>query len=864
MEDNYTFNVDIETQKSTTSVASLRKEIKELKNVLLTAEQGTKEYNAALEQLGSDLGQIKDVNELAKASTKDFGQQMANVTGTLKGVSGGVQAITGGLSLMGVEMGEDMKVLKTLTSLMSMTEGIAAVESGIKAFKGLTTSIKTSTIAQKGLNAAMKANPIGFIIAGVTTLAAAVGMVTTAIREARDAQWELNHAMETAQAKEYIKASTKNFEDWKSALALQERIMKAQGQSEQEILEYRKSEILLQQQSLRADAKKLEQNSAYLEYLDAQKKEQEALAEWVENQYSRGRNKIRYLRAKSHREELEQSEAVQEAQKAILQNEQQRLEVADMLLATINDQKVALAQELADKKRLTQAEIDKLKKEKEAALKAWKAAGVEWEDGYGKLETSLHRLGVALGKKGNEAGVAFIDSFLKGTQEKMTAGDFMNKLAGFLVQSNIDLKKTGELGADFRAIYEALLNRDKEYTAELQLNQQTRLLNMANEKKSAEDIRKQEQEDQRKNIALEIQLLQDRLDFIISSKSKELASEKTSLEAQIANANARQVALEREITYSNAVLAADQAYIEAKKKLHGDENQTEVEAAKAYLEEKKELREQEKQIDYEFWDWQYENTWSNFEKQTVIKEAQLEAEKAYQEQLLEAAKTLGDKDTIDEIQARIQELVDELNNLNLDKSKATFKAWGDSIVKILGNVTDVMGSLMSYYQTQTDEAVADLEDKLKQNIIDQETYDKESEKLKEEQFERNKQFQIAQALINGAAGIVQIIGDASLPSYWAKLAAIAATTLTTGIEIATIRAQQYHGGKSGGGSNNPGNGENWINVAPAYQLNDGTNATTDRLDQISSNQTSQRVYILESDIQSSNRRVQVRESNTRF
>lgn len=843
MENNYTFNVDIETGNSPKSLASLRKEAKELRNQLLNLDQGTEEYANTLSQLGNTLGEIKNNTELAKAVTKDFGQQMANVTGTLKGISGGVQAITGGLSLMGVEMGEDTKVLKTLTSLMSMTQGIAAVESGIKAFKGLTTTIKTSTIAQKGLNAAMKANPIGFIIAGVTALAAAVGMVTTAIEEARDAQWELNHAMETAQVKEYIKASTKNFEDWKATLALQERIMKAQGQSEQEILEHRKSEILLQQQSLKADAKKLEQNSAYLEYLDAQKKEQEALAEWVDNQYNRGQNKIRYLRAKAHREELEETEAVKKAQEDIIQNGQQQLDVANMLLETINDQRVASAQELADKKKLTQAEIEKLQKEKEAAIKAWKAAGVEWENGYGKLETSLHRLGVALGKKGNEAGVKFIDSFLEGTQEKMSASDFMNQLAGFLTKSGIDLKETGKLGADFRAIYKALLDRDKEYTAELQLNQQTRLLNMANEKKSAEDIRKQEQEDQRTNIALEIKLLQDRLDFIISSKSKELASEKTSLEAQIANANARQVALEREITYSNAVLAADQAYVEAKKQ----------------------LRNQEKQTDYEFWDWQYENTWSNFEKQNSIRQAELEAEKAYQKQLLAAAQELGDKDTINEIQARINELVDQLNNLKLDKSKATFKAWGDSIVKILGNVTDVMGSLMSYYQTVTDEAVADLEDKLNQNIIKQEEYDEQSEKLKEEQFERNKQFQLAQALINGAAGIVQIIGDASLPSYWAKIAAIAATTITTGIEIAAIQAQHYHGGKSSGGStSSSGGGENWINVAPAYQMHDDTDQAQMTGAAVGSQLNSQRVYILESDIQSSNRRVQVRESNTRF
>ena len=745
---------------------------------------------------------------------------------------------------MGVEMGEDMKVLKTLTSLMSMTEGIAAVESGIKAFKGLTTAIKASTIAQKGLNAAMKANPVGFIIAGVTALAAAVGVVTSRIKEAEEAQWRLNHAMELAKVNDYLANGAKDFADWKATLDYETRLLKAQGKTAQEIAEYRSEAIKARQQIIKDQEQEMRNTGALGREQEILTRLEEIRAERQNaglRETSRLISEQRALQEKL--QEVRKSEDYLKGQRAIKQNLEEQRDLSDMIIENARDATIALEEQSQAEKAASKAEIERIKAQQAAAKKAWAEAGVQWKDEYGKVETSLHRLGVAMQKEGNQAGVDFINAFLDGTQEKMTAGDFMNKLAGFLVQSNIDLKKTGELGADFRAIYEALLNRDKEYTAELQLNQQTRLLNMANEKKSAEDIRKQEQEDQRKNIVLEIQLLQDRLDFIISSKSKELASEKTSLEAQIANATARQVALEREITYSNAVLAADEAY----------------------LEKKKELREQEKQTDYEFWDWQYENTWSNFEKQNAIKQAQLEAEKAYQEQLLAAAEELGDKDTIDEIQTRIQELVDELNNLDLSKSKATFKAWGDSIVKILGNVTDVMSSLMSYYQTQTDEAVADLEDKLKQNIIDQETYDKESEKLKKEQFERNKNFQIAQALINGAAGIVQIIGDASLPSYWAKLAAIAATTLTTGIEIATIRAQQYHpSGSGGGGNNNPGSGENWINVAPAYQLNDGTGQAEMAGAAVGSQLNSQRVYILESDIQSSNRRVQVRESNTRF
>ena len=180
-------------------------------------------------------------------------------------------------------------------------------------------------------------------------------------------------------------------------------------------------------------------------------------------------------------------------------------------------------------------------------------------------------------------------------------------------------------------------------------------------------------------------------------------------------------------------------------------------------------------------------------------------------------------------------------------------------------IGDTMSQLAALYQAQTDEAVAQLQDQLNNGVISQEEYYEKSEDLKEKEFYRQQDFQVGQALMNGAAAIMQIWG--AYGAAWPVATALsAAMAVITGIQVATIKAQKYHRGAAPGSSsgNTGGSGENWINVAPAYQMNDGTNATTDRLDQISSNQGSQRVYILESDIQSSNRRVQVRESNTRF
>ena len=235
MEDNYTFNVDIETGNSPKSLADLRKEAKELRNQLLNLEEGTEEYSNTLSQLGKTLGDIKDNTELAKAVTQDFGQQMANVTGTLKGISGGVTAITGALSLMGVEMGEDTKVLKTLTSLMAMTQGIAAVESGIKAFKGLTTAIRAATVAQKGLNTAMKANVFIAIASVALTAVGALVSYKNAAKEAAEEQAELNRQMR----EETLAKWGQDFQDYQAdfakRMAKRRKEMEADGKSRVEI-----------------------------------------------------------------------------------------------------------------------------------------------------------------------------------------------------------------------------------------------------------------------------------------------------------------------------------------------------------------------------------------------------------------------------------------------------------------------------------------------------------------------------------------------------------------------------------------------------------------------------------------------------
>jgi hypothetical protein len=82
-------------------------------------------------------------------------------------------------------------------------------------------------------------------------------------------------------------------------------------------------------------------------------------------------------------------------------------------------------------------------------------------------------------------------------------------------------------------------------------------------------------------------------------------------------------------------------------------------------------------------------------------------------------------------------------------------------------------------------------------------YDKDNEAAAKAAFERNKALQIVQAIINTASGIM---GQLSVPqdqltgANFVKAAVIAATGAT---QIATIKSQQFNGGKSTSGGTTP-------------------------------------------------------------
>ncbi len=131
------------------------------------------------------------------------------------------------------------------------------------------------------------------------------------------------------------------------------------------------------------------------------------------------------------------------------------------------------------------------------------------------------------------------------------------------------------------------------------------------------------------------------------------------------------------------------------------------------------------------------------------------------------------------------------------------------------------------------------------------------------QFETVKQWQYAQTWINTIAGMTAALTSPilnSTPGGWVAASAQAASLLATGIaQTIKIKNTDFNGGGvSSGGSGITAS----PSVTPIDVRNDIQQSPTVLPD--SQSPRNQRVYILERDIQDSNRRVEIRENNSTF
>lgn len=222
--------ITIDTNPAQTSVKDLRNELKQLKDIMLSVEKGTEEYNNALKQSAEIQHTLKEQMEEINASAMDFGQIVGNCTKAVGGLVGGFQAATAVMNLFGTENEDVIKTLKTMQQLMSITQALPAIDNGVKAFKRLALAIKASSTAMQGFSKALIATGLGAAVAALGLLIANWDKIKNAVTGAND-EMERQEALQNK-----IKTSVDNTnKSLEKQLSLETKIRQALGQGDVEI-----------------------------------------------------------------------------------------------------------------------------------------------------------------------------------------------------------------------------------------------------------------------------------------------------------------------------------------------------------------------------------------------------------------------------------------------------------------------------------------------------------------------------------------------------------------------------------------------------------------------------------------------------
>ena len=228
--------VKIETGKAQTETQKLRQELKELKNIMLQVEEGSKEYNDALQQAANIQHRLKEQMEEINASAMDFGQIAGNVVKATGGIIAGFQAAKATMNLFGIENETVIKSLEKMQNLMAITQAIPAIDDAVKAFKRLGLAIKGATVGMSTLKKAL-------ISTGIGAAVVAVGALVVNFDKLKAAITGTNDELEEQKQKQMDEHLKKVNDELSKRLTLEGQIRKAGGQDDLTIAEERVKSI---------------------------------------------------------------------------------------------------------------------------------------------------------------------------------------------------------------------------------------------------------------------------------------------------------------------------------------------------------------------------------------------------------------------------------------------------------------------------------------------------------------------------------------------------------------------------------------------------------------------------------------------
>jgi len=223
-----------------------------LYEMALAGESGTKEFNDLTREIGSMKKVIIDTDRTVDGMSQTLAQ---NLGGAIGGVTAAFELGAGAMGAMGVESEKVQEALLKVQSASAIASGFQGLKESVSSFRALSAAIKASTVVQTVLNGVtaaynviLNANPIGLIITSIGLLIAAItalimnfesimsflGLIDDEQETLHKNQLARNRKEQELQDKK-LKDLAKEKDELGKKHSFQERLMKAQGKSEEEI-----------------------------------------------------------------------------------------------------------------------------------------------------------------------------------------------------------------------------------------------------------------------------------------------------------------------------------------------------------------------------------------------------------------------------------------------------------------------------------------------------------------------------------------------------------------------------------------------------------------------------------------------------
>ena len=217
------------------ALKKLQKEIKQYRADVLNAEEGTEEWKNAMQNLADAQFQLRDMNETARYSVNDLGEQLANCGKIVQGTMAGFSAAQGVMALFGAESENLEKVMVKLQAGIAIVQGLEGLEGLSKHVNGLVTALNSSLIPSI-INAAKSMGKIGWI-AVIGAVAGALLALVSHLRKTKDGIDDVRDAYDKIASR--VKSTSASVDMIKGEEERAIKLMKANGATEKEIVDER-------------------------------------------------------------------------------------------------------------------------------------------------------------------------------------------------------------------------------------------------------------------------------------------------------------------------------------------------------------------------------------------------------------------------------------------------------------------------------------------------------------------------------------------------------------------------------------------------------------------------------------------------